>query len=154
MIQRFLPGLIVLVTGVVILTVLIPMGIADPGFKQPNSLAPDDFPRYMACVVIALGGAMLVMDWRQPEYAPRAPGPFDVRRAFPFAVALVGTVLAIPLIGIEASAFMFTVGMLVLVSDLGWRGALAVGVGFVVLIHVLFIRMAGIPIPSTPDILF
>lgn len=154
MVLRFLPGLIVLVTGILILTLLIPNGIDDPGFEQPNSLAPDDFPRLLAWAVISLGILLLALDGRHADFAPRAPGPFRAQRAAPFLVALLATVVAIPTIGIEISAFVFTAGMLAMASDVSWRGVLAIATGFVVLIHVLFIRMAGIPIPSSFDILF
>lgn len=154
MILRILPGLIVVLTGTLILTLLIPIGIADPGFDQPNSLAPDDFPRYLVWVVIAAGVLIFLTDQREARFPLRAPGPFHAIRALPFCVALVATVLAIPPIGIEASAFAFIAGMLLLASDLNLRRSLGIGAGFVVLIHVLFIRMAGIPIPSTPNIFF
>ncbi len=154
MLLRFLPGLIVAIAGVLILKLLIPFGVADPGFEQPNSLAPDDFPRYLAWIVIGTGVLMLATDWHANGFGLRAPGPFAPARALPFAGALVASVLAIGAIGIEASAFGFVAGMLVLASDLEWRRALGVAAGFAALIHVLFIRMAGVPIPSTHDILF
>ena len=58
------------------------------------------------------------------------------------------------LIGIEAGAFAFTLALFIFAADIGWGRGLAVSAGFAIAIHIIFIELAGVPMPSTLRLLF
>lgn len=154
MILRLIPGLVTVLIGILLVTVVVPAGIDDPGFTQPHSLAPGDFPTYLAWLVLVTGLLLLVFGAFGAPTEAVSPGEIQAARALPFAAALLGFVLLIPVFGIEAGAFAFTLGMFVFAADIGWGRGIAVAAGFAIAIHIIFIELAGVPMPSTLRLLF
>lgn len=149
MLRRLLPGLVTVCLGVMLLTLVLPAGIESPGYRQPNSLQPADFPTYLAWVTVTAGTLLLVAGLISGGTEAVSPGPMLPRRLVPFVAGLLAFVGAIPFIGIEAAAALFTIGMFRLASRLSWRQSLSIGLGFALAIHLIFIRLAGIPLPSS-----
>ncbi|WP_158964475.1 tripartite tricarboxylate transporter TctB family protein [Chachezhania sediminis] len=148
MLLRLLPGAVTLLVGLVLALLVVPLGVDDPGFSQPHTLAPHDFPDRLSWLVVFCGILLLLVGWMQPGTEAVSPGPIRLRRAIPFAAGFAAFVLLIPVIGIELSAFCFIMGLFLFASDIGWGRALIVAGVFALVIHLLFIRLAGVPIPS------
>ncbi|GHF64446.1 tripartite tricarboxylate transporter TctB family protein [Seohaeicola zhoushanensis] len=154
MILRLIPGLVTVLIGILLVAVVVPNGIDDPGFTQPHSLAPGDFPTHLAWLVLITGLLLLAFGALGAPTEAVSPGEIRAARALPFAAALLGFVLLIPVIGIEAGTFTFTLALFVFTADIGWGRGLAVAAGFAIAIHIIFIELAGVPMPSTLRLLF
>lgn len=153
MVQRLLPGALVTLAGIVLLVYIIPFAVPEPGYTQPNSLAPSDFPTYLSWVILVTGLLILVFNGR-PGNEAVAPGEIRVARTAAFLAGLVLFILAIPILGIEASAFLFTLGLFVLASDLTVLSALIIAGALAICINLIFVEAAGVPIPTTLDWIF
>lgn len=150
MLARLLPGLVVTATGLVLLFVAIPLAVEVPRFVAPNSLKPSDFPTYLSWVVLLCGLLLLAAGVRDPETAAVSPGPIRPLRTGGFLVAFVGYVALIEHIGIELAAFGFVAALYLLASHMRPLAGLAMALAFALAIHLVFIRLAGVPLPSTP----
>ncbi|MCC6007250.1 MAG: tripartite tricarboxylate transporter TctB family protein, partial [Rhodobacteraceae bacterium] len=154
MLARLLPGILTVATGVALLAFFIPMGVEVPRFVAPNSLKPGDFPTYLAWVVLSCGVLLVVAGLRDPDTAAVSPGRISPARTAGFLGGFIGLVALIEHVGIELAAFGFAVLLFLFASHMRPVAGAVLAVGLAVAIHLVFIRLAGVPLPSTPKILF
>ena len=151
MIRERLTGVGVSLLGLLILTVLIPWGIDQPGNVEHTALAPDFWPRIIAVIMMVLGVLQAVRPVPDDDgedggedsgrWLHRVPG---------LAVALgalFGFYVLIPSLGMVAPGVAVIFGLMVFGGERRWLLAAVVAAAVPLLLYAFFVHVAGIPIP-------
>ncbi|MDD9726938.1 tripartite tricarboxylate transporter TctB family protein [Roseovarius sp. SK2] len=153
MLSRLFPGLVLLCLGLFLVFVLIPMGIRAPGYVQPNSLSPQDLPRLLAWVVVAVSLCIIFAGIFVGGQEGLSLGAMSPLRGIVFIAAFAGLLLLLPVLGTALTVFLFVFGLLLFKSRLGPLRSLVLSILFSSTVHVLFIEIARIPLPNRlPDL--
>lgn len=154
LLTRVFPGLILLALGVFMLVVLIPMGIKAPGYVQPHSLSPQDLPIFLTWIVIGTGVLIILAGAYAGGQEAIPLGAISIIRAMAFCGAFAGFLVILPIIGISPATFIFVAALLLAKSRLkAWQSIFYAGL-FTLAIRVVFIEIAGIPLPEALPSLF
>lgn len=149
--QNVLAGGLMLVTGLLIVFVLIPMGVVEPRKVKFAALSPSYYPRIVAVCLSVLGAAIIMKEFLQrsvtddPEL-DRHPNAFG--RTVLFFGVLVFLALTVAKLGfILACAVSLFVAMLLAGERRLWLMAL-IAILLPLFLHFFFLKVAGVPIPA------
>lgn len=154
MLSRIFAGLVLLAVGLFMLLVLIPFGIRASGDVQPNSLSPQGLPTFLAWGVIVVSIGIIVAGGTVGGQQGMSLGAVSLVRTVAFCAAFAGLLLFLPIIGTAPAVFIFVGGLLSVKSQLSvWRSILYAAL-FTFAVQILFIELAGIPLPDRLPNLF
>jgi putative tricarboxylic transport membrane protein len=129
-------GTILLITA---LTTLRYMAAEGPG--------PGFLPIWASLIFVAGSIVLLVQSWRG-AYSKGGPIILHLRPAAAYLATLVASVLLIPLLGLLGSVFVFFLAAAIVVERCPlWQG-LIIGAGLTLALHLLFVELMRIPLPT------
>ena len=148
--RDMLAGISVLFIGILLVFVLIPIGVDEPGSVEFAALAPSYYPRFVGIAMILLGLAITV----RSIYRPVADDLFEI----PESVLVYKAICAI-VIMFATAIFVSSVGfvlvgaaaLLALMFLAGERSPVIIAVaviGLPLLLYFFFTKLANIPIPG------
>lgn len=139
-------GLSALALGIALLTYVIPNFVPEPSFSMGDAPGPQAFPRVLAWGFIILGALDTVAVWVSNETIiwrkPEAIGRLALVTAM-----LVASLLAIPYVGMLPVGIVMMIGITTLASGQKPLPAILTAVLFAAAIYLIFVMVAGIPLP-------
>ncbi len=151
--------MILLLADMVYLFVVIPLGIQDPeGFGIDEGLPPS-FSARLAAVLAALLMLLRLAQLRWGKATEAAPAPFapddgdtpvglPVRGITGMVVALVFSILVVPLVGFYAGAAIMLIVLLLLLGERHWPRLVVYPAIVTLLVWALFAQLLSIRLPS------
>ena len=148
--RDLIAGVSVLLIGILLVFVLIPTGVDEPGGVEFAALAPSYYPRFVGIAMMVLGLAIAV----RSIYRPVADDLFEI----PESVLVYKAVCAIAIM-FATALFVSSVGfvlvgaaaLLALMLLAGERSPVILAVaaiGLPLLLYFFFTKLANIPIPG------
>ncbi len=149
-----LGGLLVL-GCIFLITVLIPVGVQDPGYVEQAALAPDFWINIIVWGLLALGVFILVQGYRTrkrdddeaPEADDQLPFPRNVVSVLSVIVFLFIYQQSIDSLGIVATSMVVILLMTTLSGYRNWKVIIPVAALLPLGLYYFFLKVAHIPMP-------
>ncbi len=118
---------------------LMHLGAYGPGF----------YPFLMACILIALAAALVILSWRKRETPSTGAdsAPKSLRKIVLVLLALFGYGLALPYVGFLLTTFILIVFLLRYIEPVRWGPVLVISFLTTASCYALFIRWLGVQMP-------
>jgi putative tricarboxylic transport membrane protein len=142
-------GLIFIILGIALLTILVPMGIVEPRKVRFAALSPSYYPRIVAGVLLLLG---LAVAWRSRRETTAAPAsnrhPNATGRIACFIALLGAYALLLPWLGFVAAGFLGLLAAFWIAGEHRLKLVLPLAVLVPLMLYFFFLKVALIPIPT------
>ncbi len=139
-------GLSAFCLGLALLTYVIPNFVPEPSFSMGDAPGPQAFPRVLAWGFIIMGGMDAIAVWLSGETKTWRK-PEDLRRLALVSTILVLSLLAMPYVGMLPVGVVLMITITTLASGQKLVASLLTAVLFAAAIYLIFILIAGIPLP-------
>lgn len=148
--RDLLAGVSILLIGILLVGVLIPFGVDEPGSVEFAALAPSYYPRFVGIAMILLGLAITVRSIYRPvaDELFEIPESVLVYKAVCAIAIMFATALFVPTAGF---VLVGSAALLALMLLAGERNPVIIAIaviGLPLLLYFFFTKLANIPIPG------
>lgn len=140
-------GICACILGVALLTYVIPNYVPLPSFSIGDAPGPQAFPRVLAWGFVILGAADAVAVWVSGENV-RWRRPEAIGRLLLVAAMLLAALLAMPYLGMVPVGVVLMIAITTLASGQRFWASVLTAVLFAAAIYLIFVFVAGIPLPT------
>lgn len=139
-------GISACVLGAALLAYVIPQYVPEPSFSIGDAPGPQAFPRVLAWGFLILGAADAIAVWVSKE-ATQWRMPEAIGRLLLVTSMLVAALLAMPFLGMVPVGVVLMIAITTLASGQRVWASVLTAVLFAAVIYLIFVFVAGIPLP-------